>query len=323
MASQRLRLLGALLALAIPTIHLLRRITARRRKLASAERVLILGASSGVGHAIARQYARRGARVCVVARRADKISALAAECSRIITSSGGGGDGANGGCIGVAADLSVVEDMVRLRETIHREWGGLDTVHVCAGVSALQPVMALTGVEGEHEDAAAKGIQDAVDITAKAVQGNLYGPMVAALTFIPMLTRTSTAPAIVLVSSLAALVPAPTRALYAATKASSLLLYQAMAIEHRDIAFTFIIPATIEGDFRASAVDSGPVREADPNKHGLKIGYVAAQCIGAVDNGVRGNVIMPRVPYVFAHHLYYIWPSLIEKLAARKYNFVY
>jgi NAD(P)-dependent dehydrogenase (short-subunit alcohol dehydrogenase family) len=172
MVSQRLRLLGALLALAIPTIQLLRRITARKRKLASAERVLILGASSGVGHAIARRYARRGARVCVVARRADKITALAAEC---------GGDI----CFGVAADLSVVADMVRLRETIEREWGGLDTIHVCAGVSALQPVMALTGVAGK-EDAGAKGIQDAVDVTAKAVQGNLYGPMVAALTFVSL-----------------------------------------------------------------------------------------------------------------------------------------
>ena len=169
MASQRLRLLGALLALAVPAIHLLRRITARRRKLASAERVLVLGASSGVGQAVARQYARRGARVCAVARRADKINALAAECGA--------------GCIGVAADLSVVEDMVRVRETLAREWGGLDTVHVCAGVSALQPVMALTGAEGD-EDAAGKGIQDAVDVAARAVQGNLFGPMVAALTFV-------------------------------------------------------------------------------------------------------------------------------------------
>lgn len=173
MASQRLRLLGALLALAIPTIHLLRRLTARRRNLASAspagERVLVLGASSGVGHAVARQYARRGARVCVVARRADRITALAAECG--------------GSCVGVAADLGVVADMVRLRETLDREWGGLDTIHVCAGVSALQPVMALTGAEG-REDAAAEGIQDAVDVTGKAVQGNLFGPMVAALTFV-------------------------------------------------------------------------------------------------------------------------------------------
>lgn len=171
MVSQRLRLLGALLAVAIPTIHLLRRITARRRKLTSAERVLVLGASSGVGHALARQYARRGARVCVVARRTDKINALAAECGE--------------GCIGVAADLTVVEDMVRLRETLAREWGGLDTIHLCAGVSALQPVMALTGAEGK-EDAVGQGIQDAVDIAGKAVQGNFVGPMVAALTFVSL-----------------------------------------------------------------------------------------------------------------------------------------
>lgn len=185
MVSQRLRLLGAILALAIPTIHLLRRITARRRKLPSAERVLVLGASSGVGHAIARQYARRGARVCVVARRADKITALAAECNDVSSSSSSDGAKSNN-CMGVAADLSVVADMVRLRETIEREWGGLDTVHVCAGVSALQPVMALTGERAKGEDAGAEGIQGAVDVTAKAVQGNLYGPMVAALTFVSL-----------------------------------------------------------------------------------------------------------------------------------------
>lgn len=115
--------------------------------------------------------------------------------------------------------------------------------------------------------------------------------------------------------------PAPTRALYASTKAASLLLYQALAIEHRSIAFSFIIPATIEGNFRASAVDSGPVREADPNKHGLKIDYVAARCIDAVDRKVRGNVILPYIPYAFGHHLYYIWPSYVERQAAKKYNF--
>lgn len=136
-----------------------------------------------------------------------------------------------------------------------------------------------------------------------------------------MLTRTSTAPAILLVNSLASLIPAPTRALYAATKASSLLLYQSLAIEHRDIAFTFLLPATIEGDFRASAVDSGPVRETDPNKHGLKIDYVAARCIDAVDRCVRGSVIMPWFPYGFGHHVYYLWPSFVERRAAKKYNF--
>lgn len=136
-----------------------------------------------------------------------------------------------------------------------------------------------------------------------------------------MLERTSPSPSILLVSSVAALVPAPTRALYAATKAASLLLYQALAIEHRHVAFTFMIPGTIEGSFRASAVDAGPVHEADPNKQGLKTEWVAQRCIAAVDDGEKGSVIVPRVPYAFAHHLYYLWPGFVEARAAKKYNF--
>lgn len=136
-----------------------------------------------------------------------------------------------------------------------------------------------------------------------------------------MLTRTSKSPSILLVSSVAAVVPAPTRALYCSSKASSLLLYQALAIEHRKIAFTFILPATIEGNFRASAVDSGPVREADPNKHGLKTVYVAQRCVDAVDSGTTGTIVLPWMPYKLGHLLYLIWPAFVEKKAAKKYNF--
>lgn len=162
-------LAGAALAVVLPTIYLLSKLKSKRKVFN--ERVLILGASSGVGHAIARQYAKRGgARICVVARSADKIKALETEC----------GDR----CLGIVADMTVVADMVRVRDEIATSWGGLDTIHVCAGVSALQPVMALTGTENAQTDAAESGIQNAVDIAGRAVQGNLVGPLVAALTFV-------------------------------------------------------------------------------------------------------------------------------------------
>lgn len=175
MSTSTYSLAGA--AIAVATLYLWRQRSQKRH--VPDERVLILGASSGVGHAVARQYAKRGgARICVVARRADKIKALEAECG------GGGGGGGEQRCLGLVADMTVVEDMVRVRDEIAAAWGGLDTIHVCAGVSALQPVMALTGTDNAREDAAVKGIQNAVDIAGKAVQGNLVGPLVAAVTFV-------------------------------------------------------------------------------------------------------------------------------------------
>ncbi|KAG5649491.1 hypothetical protein H0H81_003486 [Sphagnurus paluster] len=284
------------------------------------ERVLVLGASSGIGRSIANLYAERGARVCVVGRRRDKVDEVAAECRSK------GTQGPAKRILGVYADFAHVEDMVRLRTTLETEWQGVDTVIVAAGVSALQPLLAVAGLEASANgskftpsQATTKGIQNAVDVSAAATRGNYVGPLVAAVTFIPLLTSTSVSPSILLVSSLAAVIPAPTRTIYASTKVASLLLYQALSIEHPSVNFTMFMPSTVEGDFRASAVDAGPVREADPNKHGLKREDVARRCVEAVDTYEK-TVFMPRVMRL-GHLLYWLWPTFVEWRARKKYNF--
>ena len=137
-----------------------------------------------------------------------------------------------------------------------------------------------------------------------------------------MLVNTSKSPSILLLNSLASVIPAPTRTLYASTKAASLMLYQALSIEHPKIAFSLCMPSTVQGDFRSSAVDVvGPINEGrEPNKqHGLKREFVAQRCIEAIDKGEK-TVFIP-VTMRFAHLLYWIWPSLVESGARRKYNF--
>jgi NADPH:quinone reductase-like Zn-dependent oxidoreductase len=47
------------------------------------ERVLILGSTSGVGRTLAHQYARRGARVCLVGRRQKMLEEAAEECRKL------------------------------------------------------------------------------------------------------------------------------------------------------------------------------------------------------------------------------------------------
>ncbi|KAG6825403.1 hypothetical protein H0H92_003816 [Tricholoma furcatifolium] len=107
------------------------------------------------------------------------------------------------------------------------EWQGVDTIIVAAGVSALQPLMAVAGVEADAggasftpSQASEESLQRAVDISGAAARGNYTGPLVTAITFIPLLVSSSSAPSILLVSSLASVIPAP-RTLYASTKAAS------------------------------------------------------------------------------------------------------
>ena len=80
------------------------------------ERVVVLGASSGIGRSIARQYAERGARVCIVGRREALVNEVVAECQRVrnILSS----DTKQEDIFGVAADFANVDDMIRTRTVV-------------------------------------------------------------------------------------------------------------------------------------------------------------------------------------------------------------
>lgn len=96
-------------ALAISLVSNLLRKPKRPSKIPKhTERVLILGATSGIGREIAHQYAKRGARICIVGRRENLIDEVVSECQGIL-------DQVGMRCLGVRADFSNVEEMVRVR----------------------------------------------------------------------------------------------------------------------------------------------------------------------------------------------------------------
>lgn len=108
----------------IPTLLLLHTFVkkrgARTRQIApSSERVLILGASSGIGKEIALKYARRGAHLCIVARRKDVLESVRQECQA---------NGNPASTIALAADFSSVNDLIDIRDTIER--GSLPSVQL-------------------------------------------------------------------------------------------------------------------------------------------------------------------------------------------------
>ncbi|KZT07706.1 NAD(P)-binding protein, partial [Laetiporus sulphureus 93-53] len=318
--------LGTFAALALSLLLISRRAARkldRPRKIPKQEeRVVIIGASSGIGREIAHEYAIRGARVCVVARREEELRRVLEECQVLYVEAGFGDTGR---VFSVATDFTNVEQMVQLRERLKLEWDGVDTVFVCAGASALRPLMEVAGLDRlangfNPPEAGVIGIQHTVDVASTAAKVNYLGPLISAAAFLPLLQSSSIAPSIALISSLGAVIPAPTRSLYCSTKAASLMLYQALSIEHPAVAFSLIIPTTVRGSFRSSAVDAGVVREVDPNKVGLRPEAVAKRSVRAVDAGEK-HVFMPYVFGRFGHLLYWLAPSFVEWRARAKYNF--
>ena len=86
--------------------------------------IVITGASSGIGEAMAREYSKLGARVVLGARNEAKLSQVAqAICSE------------GGKVIYVVADVAKAEDCRRLIESAVEEYGGIDILICNAGIS--------------------------------------------------------------------------------------------------------------------------------------------------------------------------------------------
>ena len=146
---------------------------------------VITGASSGIGAATARALARDGYRVALLARRADRIEAIAAEL----------GDGA----IAIQADVTDRDSLVAAAERVKSELGGADILINNAGVMLLGPF----GPEQR-------------DDYEQMIEINLLGAITATEVFLDQIVAAGGD--LVSISSVAGRTARPRNAVYAATK---------------------------------------------------------------------------------------------------------
>ncbi|TPM35649.1 SDR family oxidoreductase [Mesorhizobium sp. B2-3-4] len=188
--------------------------------------VLITGASSGIGAAIARELAAAGARLMLGARRTDRLEALAAD----ITADGGT-------VLHRRLDVTDRGDVAAFAEAARQAFGQVDVIVNNAGVMPLSLMASLKVDEWDRM----------VDVNIKGV---LHG--IAAV--LPDMTARG-AGHIINIASIGALAVSPTAAVYCATKYAVRAISEGLRQENDAIRVTCIHPGVVESELAHSITD--------------------------------------------------------------------
>ena len=231
-------------------------------------RVLITGASSGIGAELAREFANHGHALVLVARSKDRLDALAAELHA----------GHDTDSIVLPADLSNAEELVSVVETLEQRGIEIDILVNNAGLIDVGP----------FADAPPERLQQliAVNIAAATALTSLFLPGMRERRFGRILN----------VASLAGFQPVPSMAVYAASKAYVLSFTEALAEELRGsgVSVTALCPGLTETGMVQSIRSATPAAAWAPSFLIADARSVARQGYTALMTGQ--TVIVPGWP---------------------------
>jgi short-subunit dehydrogenase len=251
-------------------------------------RILITGASQGIGRALAELAARRGAKVLAAAR-SDVLLAEVAEKVR-----------ASGGIIEtVHADITSADDRQRLVETARRHFRGLDVLINNAGVGA-------TGHFAEVGPARLRAIMEV----------NFFGVTETTRVCLPLL-RGGSRPAIVNISSIAGKRGIPARSEYSASKFAVQGFSEALRAELDKDGIDVIVvnPGLTQTNFSQNMLEQKARLPMD-HLRGMTAEAVAAGTLRALERGTHEvNLGWSGKLLVFVSRFF---PRLADRIAARK-----
>jgi NAD(P)-dependent dehydrogenase (short-subunit alcohol dehydrogenase family) len=196
-------------------------------------RVLVTGAASGIGRAIAEMFAREGARVALLDRDAPRLNEVAA--------------GVGNDPVAAVADVADEGEVRQAVAGAAEALGGLDGVVNSAGIDLLRPFSEVSSAEWRHVFAV-----------------NVNGPFFVCQAALAALRRAGRG-TIVNIASGAALRPLEQRTAYCAAKAALVMFGKALAVDlaEDNIRVNSICPGIIDTPLFRSSWDQATDPEAE------------------------------------------------------------
>ena len=245
--------------------------------------VVVTGASSGIGRAVALAFGAAGARVALVARSAGNLEALEEEMHR------------NGwSCVAVPADVTDRGQVAAMVVAVQERWGRIDILVNNAGIGAHGPFWWTP-----YED------------FERIVRVNLFGVAYCTSAVLPHMIRQRSGK-IVNVSSYIGKRAYPGNAAYCASKFALEGFSEALRVEvrHHGIHVIQVCPGLTETAFFDHLLHTGGHRR--PERPGMSPDKVAALLLDATRRNKREIVITLRGKVVVLFDK--LFPALLDRL---------
>ncbi|HUY35156.1 MAG TPA: SDR family oxidoreductase [Pirellulales bacterium] len=222
-------------------------------------RVLITGASSGIGRALALELARQGAKLVLNARRLDRLDELAAEIATLGTEAAP-----------LAGDVTLAGVRHAALEAAQARFGGLDALVNNAGIGAW----------GRFEEAAPDRLRRIMEV-------NFFATVEMTREALPMLRR-GRDPIVVNVASILGHRAIPRSSEYCASKFAVRGFSESLRAElaGQGIGVLVVSPGTTESEFVAGLIERKS-EMAWPEQPAVPAAVVAAQTVRAMRLGLR------------------------------------
>jgi short-subunit dehydrogenase len=264
------------------------------RRVIRGSRILITGASSGIGRAFAGLSAGAGARVAIAARSTDKLDALARELARTT--------GAE--VLPITADVTSEADRRRLLDTVVDQFGGLDVLVNNAGVAAC-------GHFGSSTE----------EVMRRVMEVNFFAPAELIRSAIPHLTQ-GNRPAIVNVSSMCGRRGVPAWSEYSASKFALVGLTEALRAEMArfDIDVLLLVPGLTKTDLRTNLLHNTGRMKIDLHK-GMEPEAVARAILKSLERNRTEAVVGWEAKLILGINRWL--PRLVDRVMNRRVKKLY